>query len=77
MRVLQGEPHHFAFMSGHALSGETRLIGIARLDDQDAMTAKLLTIAQTFDPTARLIGVIIVKRGLRSYFVLPIIAFLL
>jgi len=41
------------------------------------MTEKLLTIAQTFDPTARLIGVIIVKRGLRSYFVLPIIAFLL
>ena len=64
-------------MSGHALSGEARLIGIARLNDQDAMTKKLLTIAQTLDPTARLIGVVIVKRGLRSYFALPVIAFLL
>ena len=77
MRVLQSEPHHFAFMSGHALSGEARLIGIARLNDQDAMTKKLLTIAQTLDPTARLIGVVILKRGLRSYFALPVIAFLL
>lgn len=67
IRVLQGAPHHFRFMSGARITGDALLIAPTTIGKSQSETIRLLALARAFDPEAQVLSPLILKRGVNDY----------
>lgn len=67
VRVLKGNPHHFAFMSGATAKGPGLLLGISTLSRSRRQASLLLKQGQAIDPNAEMLDPVILSRGGAPY----------
>lgn len=74
MRVIGGRAHHFQFMAPQTGPGTGILIGIATRDRHEIEAERLIAQAKAQGYHATHLGSVMVDRGARPYFALPVIA---
>ncbi len=73
MRVIGGRPHHFQFIAPQDGPGRGVMLGIVRLGAQDAEADRLIARATAQGYEASYLGHVVVNRGDRPYFALPVV----
>ncbi len=73
LRVLWGNPHHFAYMAGQAEGGAALLLEPAMLAEAPGRLRALLAGARGIDPQARALEPVILERGGRPYVAVNVI----
>lgn len=74
IKVVADAKHHFEYMRGESLSGETVLLKISTLQKSELEMKRLLTFARTLDPESGELDRIVLQRGRREYFVILVVS---